>query len=101
MLEIADIPQIPVIKGKWRHDGTEIVCGEFRMRIEACEKLTISRQKRIMTWICKMLNAAAGPHAVDEPNNECLAEANQVIERRIAKGRIITQDGNTTTHRIR
>lgn len=89
------------IKGKWRHEGNEVVCGPFRMRIEECEGLSPSKCKRIMAWICKTMNEAAGPYAVDGQLPGSLAHQKaQIVERRIAKGRILKEVGNVRIHRI-
>lgn len=91
----------PAIKGKWRYEGNEIVCGQLRMRITECDGLSPTKCKRIMAWICKTMNQAAGEHAVDPPLPGSLAyQASQVVERRIAKGRVLKIDGNIRTHRI-
>ncbi len=93
--------ETPIIKGKWRHEGNEIVCGPLRMRIAECEGLSATKCKRILSWICKTMNEAAGPYAVDTLLSDNLAhQAVQVVERRIAKGRILKEIGHTRIHRI-
>lgn len=91
----------PVIKGKWRYEANEIICGPLRIRIAECEGLSPTKCKRILSWICKTMNEAAGPYAVDTPLPGNLAhQAVQVVERRIAKGRILKEIGHTRIHRI-